>query len=64
MLADNAPRLRLKFVGSKHVRSEKDPYTLMRMIDVNVFGYDKDTARFGNGCEKYFVCQRTRLRIL
>lgn len=28
----------LNFSALKHVRSEKDPYTLMRMIDVNIFG--------------------------
>jgi FlaA1/EpsC-like NDP-sugar epimerase len=27
----------LNFSALKHVRSEKDPYTLMRMVDVNVF---------------------------
>lgn len=28
----------LNFSAMKHVRSERDPYTLMRMIDVNVLG--------------------------
>ena len=39
----------------KHVRSEKDPYTLMRMIDVNIFNTIK-TLRFANqtGAQKYF----------
>ena len=39
----------------KHVRSEKDPYTLMRMIDVNIFNTLK-TLRFANqtGAQKYF----------
>jgi hypothetical protein len=39
----------------KHVRSEKDPYTLMRMVDVNVFNTVKtlDMARNG-GAKKYF----------
>ena len=39
----------------KHVRSEKDPYTLMRMIMVNVFNTVK-TSRIaqGMGAEKYF----------
>ena len=27
----------LNLSALKHVRSEKDPYTLMRMIDVNIF---------------------------
>jgi FlaA1/EpsC-like NDP-sugar epimerase len=39
----------------KHVRSEKDPYTLMRMIMVNVFNTIK-TLRLANkmGAKKYF----------
>ena len=39
----------------KHVRSEKDPYTLMRMIMVNVFNTVK-TLRLarGSGAKKYF----------
>jgi FlaA1/EpsC-like NDP-sugar epimerase len=31
----------LNLSALKHVRSEKDPYTLMRLIDVNVFNTDK-----------------------
>ena len=39
----------------KHVRSEKDPYTLMRMIMVNVFNTIK-TLRLAKemGAKKYF----------
>ena len=39
----------------KHVRSESDPYTLMRMIMVNVFNTIK-TLRLANkmGAKKYF----------
>lgn len=39
----------------KHVRSEKDPYTLMRMIMVNIFN-TIDTLRLTNkhGTKKYF----------
>lgn len=39
----------------KHVRSEKDPFTLMRMIMVNIFNTIKtiDIAR-NLGCKKYF----------
>ncbi len=45
----------LNLSALKHVRSEKDPYTLMRMIDVNVFNTIKtlDLAR-KNGARKYF----------
>ena len=39
----------------KHVRSEKDPYTLMRMIMVNVFNTIKTLqAAKAMGAEKYF----------
>ena len=40
----------------KHVRSEKDPYTLMRMLGVNVFNTVK-TARMAaqQGAKKYFA---------
>ena len=31
----------LNLSALKHVRSEKDPFTLMRMIDVNVFNTEK-----------------------
>ena len=39
----------------KHVRSEKDPYTLMRMIDTNIFNTDT-TMLMGQemGAKKYF----------
>ena len=39
----------------KHVRSEKDPFTLMRMIDVNVFNTDKTIQQsIDCGAKKYF----------
>lgn len=39
----------------KHVRSEKDPYTLMRMIDVNIFNTDKTLKQaVKTGVKKYF----------
>jgi len=45
----------LNLSALKHVRSEKDPYTLMRMIDVNVFNTDK-TMHLAKqkGARKYF----------
>lgn len=45
----------LNLSALKHVRSEKDPYTLMRMIDVNILNTDK-TIRLAieKGCSKYF----------
>jgi FlaA1/EpsC-like NDP-sugar epimerase len=39
----------------KHVRSEKDPYTLMRMIDVNIFNTLKTLSMApANGLRNYF----------
>lgn len=45
----------LNLSALKHVRSEKDPYTLMRMIDVNVFNTDKTIQQsIEKGIKKYF----------
>lgn len=45
----------LNLSALKHVRSEKDPYTLMRMVDVNVFNTDKTLKQaIGAGVKKYF----------
>lgn len=45
----------LNLSALKHVRSEKDPFTLMRMIDVNVFNTDKTINQsIKNGVKKYF----------
>jgi len=45
----------LNLSALKHVRSEKDPFTLMRMIDVNVFNTDKTLQQsINNGVKKYF----------
>ncbi len=45
----------LNLSALKHVRSEKDPYTLMRMIDVNVFNTDKTIQQsLQTGAKKYF----------
>ena len=45
----------LNLSALKHVRSEKDPYTLMRMIDVNVFNTDKTIQQsIDSGVKKYF----------
>lgn len=45
----------LNLSALKHVRSEKDPFTLMRMIDVNVFNTDKTIEQsIKNGTRKYF----------
>jgi len=45
----------LNLSALKHVRSEKDPFTLMRMIDVNIFNTDKTIAQsITNKTKKYF----------
>lgn len=45
----------LNLSALKHVRSEKDPYTLMRMINVNIFN-TKKTINYAikKGAKKYF----------
>lgn len=53
--ADGAYDYVLNLSALKHVRSEKDPYTLMRMIDVNVFNTDKTLQQSVDaGVKKYF----------
>lgn len=46
----------LNLSALKHVRSEKDPYTLMRMIEVNILNTLKTvTQAIEKGTEKYFA---------
>ncbi len=45
----------LNLSALKHVRSEKDPFTLMRMIDVNIFNTEKTLQQsINSGVKKYF----------
>src|SRR5690606_11452685 len=45
----------LNLSALKHVRSEKDPFTLMRMIEVNIFNTDKTIKQsIDKGVKKYF----------
>lgn len=45
----------LNLSALKHVRSEKDPFTLMRMINVNIFNTDKTIQQsIAKGTKKYF----------
>jgi len=45
----------LNLSALKHVRSEKDPYTLMRMLEVNVFNTEKTIEQaIAKGVKKYF----------
>jgi len=53
--SDGAYDYVLNLSALKHVRSEKDPFTLMRMIDVNIFNTDKTLQQSINtGVKKYF----------
>lgn len=45
----------LNLSALKHVRSEKDPFTLMRMIDTNIFNTEKTILQsIAKGSTKYF----------
>jgi len=45
----------LNLSALKHVRSEKDPFTLMRMIEVNIFNTEKTIRQsIERGVKKYF----------
>lgn len=45
----------LNLSALKHVRSEKDPFTLMRMIEVNIFNTEKTIKQsIAKGSKKYF----------
>lgn len=45
----------LNLSALKHVRSERDPFTLMRMIDVNIFNTDETIKQsIESGVNKYF----------
>ena len=45
----------LNLSALKHVRSERDPFTLMRMIDVNILNTEKTLLQsISNGSKKYF----------
>jgi len=45
----------LNLSALKHVRSEKDPFTLMRMVEVNIFNTDKTLKQsIENNTKKYF----------
>lgn len=53
--ADGAYDYVLNLSALKHVRSEEDPFTLMRMIDVNVFNTDRTIElAAAKGAQKYF----------
>jgi FlaA1/EpsC-like NDP-sugar epimerase len=49
----------LNLSALKHVRSEKDPFTLMRMVDVNVFNTVKTLHMARDGGAKKYFCVST-----
>ncbi|MBW8242633.1 UDP-N-acetylglucosamine 4,6-dehydratase [Muricauda oceani] len=49
----------LNLSALKHVRSEKDPFTLMRMINVNIFNTDKTIRQAIEGGAKKYFCVST-----
>tara|TARA_B100000508_G_scaffold141091_1_gene146340 strand:+ start:77130 stop:78317 length:1188 start_codon:yes stop_codon:yes gene_type:complete len=49
----------LNLSALKHVRSEKDPYTLMRMIDVNIFNTIKTIQQSKQNSIKKYFCVST-----
>ncbi|WP_235845329.1 polysaccharide biosynthesis protein [Morganella psychrotolerans] len=49
----------LNLSALKHVRSEKDPFTLMRMIDVNIFNTDKTIQQSIDHSVKKYFCVST-----
>lgn len=49
----------LNLSALKHVRSEKDPFTLMRMIDVNIFNTEKTVRQSIEKCIKKYFCVST-----
>ena len=55
LMDDNCYDYVLNLSALKHVRSEKDPYTLMRMIRVNILNtIESLEAAASNGAQKYF----------
>ncbi len=49
----------LNLSALKHVRSEKDPFTLMRMIDVNIFNTEKTIKQSSENRIKKYFCVST-----
>jgi len=49
----------LNLSALKHVRSERDPFTLMRMVDVNIFNTDKTMKQAKAGGAKKYFCVST-----
>ena len=59
MKADGKYDYVLNLSALKHVRSEKDPFTLMRMIDTNIFNTEKTMLQAADGGAKKYFCVST-----
>ncbi len=59
MKADGQFDYVLNLSALKHVRSEKDPYTLMRMIDVNILNTIKTIQQAADGGASKYFCVST-----
>ncbi len=59
IVADGRYDYILNLSALKHVRSEKDPFTLMRMIDVNIFNTDKTLVQARQKRVKKYFCVST-----
>lgn len=49
----------LNLSALKHVRSEKDPWTLMRMVEVNIFNTDKTMRQAAEMSARKYFCVST-----
>lgn len=49
----------LSLAALKHVRSERDPYTLMRMIEVNILNTDKVLRQVAKSATRKYFCVST-----
>jgi FlaA1/EpsC-like NDP-sugar epimerase len=49
----------LNLSALKHVRSEKDPFTLMRMINVNILNTEKSLCQARDGGSRKYFCVST-----
>jgi FlaA1/EpsC-like NDP-sugar epimerase len=59
MLAEGPYDYVLNLSALKHVRSERDPFTLMRMLEVNIFNTVKTLAMARDGGARKYFCVST-----
>jgi len=59
ILSQNPYDYVLNFSALKHVRSEKDPYTLMRLIDVNILNSERIARQAAGDHSKKYFCVST-----